>query len=382
MTRPEARTPIAGRDIVWWTSTSFTALGLFTFPRDMVSAAGFGWPYALAAEVGVAALSSWLILRQQERFRGLTPVEAAMRTMGRAGQAMEMLMGLIMLLILTYAYASFGSLFHETTLQLTPQWAITGAMALFVWYAASTGIRAVSRMLQLMTPLMVVLGVAIFSFAIWGVKPTFLIPHWTGIGPVLSGAYRGMFILAGLQNLFVYAAYSQDWPVDRYVFRGLSLNTAVLVVVLITTIGNFGVDALQWITWPGTFLAKSIELRGFYVERVGFLVILAWVGWVALFLMNTTLTTAMATAQLFGRKAEDFRRFVPALAVGPYVLSLLIPNQNTTEYISNAIISPLTLFMLIGKPLILLLAAKMRGARLKDVPPGAVPPVEFASGRD
>ncbi|MBE3589310.1 MAG: GerAB/ArcD/ProY family transporter [Firmicutes bacterium] len=382
MTRPAARTPITGRDVVWWTSTSFTALGLFTFPRDMIASAGFGWPFALALQLGVAAFSAWLILRQQERFRGMTPIEAAMRTMGRAGQAFEMIMAGIMLVTLTYAYASFGSLFHETTLQLTPQWAITGAMALFVWYASSTGIRAVTRMLQIMTPLMVALGVSIFSFAIWGVRPTFLMPHWTGLGSIVAGAYRGIFVLAGLQNLFIYSAYSDQWPIGRHVMLALLLNAGVLLLVLVTTLGNFGLDALTWITWPGAFLAKSIEVRGFYVERIGFLVILAWVGWVALFLVNTTLTAAMATAQIFGKSAEDFRRVVPLLTLAPYALSLVIPDQNTTEWVAKAIIAPGTLVMLILKPLLLLLAAKLRGIGRQGVPPGVSPPVKLIPKQD
>ena len=355
---------------MWWAAASFLGLGRFTFPRDLVASAGMGAAYAFFLVCAVAYGSSLLILGLMRRHPGWTAIEIAAASLGWAGRIFESLMGAIMLLVLAEGYRLFVFLLHESTLPHTPGWALLVLAAVATAYGMAVGVLPVSRTLQFLVPLLAAISVVGFVPALANVRVAFLIPHWTGWRREITGVYRGSFILAGLQCLFIYSGFArQPGRLRREVLAGVTLNMAILAFVFVTTMGSFGADAMPLVSWPAPMIARAIDLHGFYLERIGYISMIAVIGAIVLFLIETTLVTAIAFTQTLALRPSSHTAVGYVVVAATAIGALFIPNVNVAEYIAVNIVSPLTLFMLVVKPVLLWAASKAFLRKTATSPP-------------
>ena len=340
-------------EVLWWTTVGFLGLGRFTFPRELVGYSGMGAVYGFAMLCAVAYGSGLLIVALMRRFPGWTAIEIAVATMGTGGRVFEFVMGSIMLLILAEAYSLFAFLLRESTLPFTPVWAVLALAGAAVAYGMAVGVEAISRTLRILGPFFLAVALAGATLIFTRARLTMMIPHWTGWGPELRGAYSAVYILSGLQSVFIFSGFAPSGSLRRGVLLGLTTAFTVLVAVLFGTIGSLGVDALPLITWPAAMLARALDVPGFYVERVGFISMIAVIGSVLLFLIETTVVVAVAMTQTLALPNSAYRLVGGGVVVLTVIGAILIPNVSAAEYIARSVVSPLTLFMLLAKPLIL-----------------------------
>ena len=348
---------IGAREVMWWAVASFLGLGRLTFPREFVTSSGMGAAYAFALMCALTYGSTLLIVFVMRHFPGQSAIDVAVMSLGWVGRVFESLMGAIMTLILAETYRLFAFMLHESMLQHTPAWVILALAAIAAAYGTKAGVEAVSRSLQLLTPLFLVIAIVGFIPAYWGVRLTFLIPHWAGWRPELLGTYRGVFILSGLQNVFIFAGFARPHGFRKSVIAGITVDLAVLALVFAATVGSFGVDTLPLVSWPGALIARAVDLHGFYIERIGYVSMIAVTGAVILFLIQTTLTSAIAITQILALKPRAYPTVGYALVALSAGGALLIPNVTVAEAIAVTLVSPLTLFMLLLKPVVLWVAS-------------------------
>lgn len=369
---PETRIGvISRRDVTWWIASSCVGVDLFSFPRFLVLHSGLGAVYSFTGEMFLVAVSTWLVLAFMQRNPGRTTVQIAIDAMGWPGRIFAFLMGLIMLLTLAESYRFLADVMRETSLQRTPLWAITLMTAAAVAYISALGLVPVSRTLQVVSPFLLAAGVGIFLLTLGGVRTYFLIPHWTGWQPIMAGGYTQFFIFAGLQNVHIFHAFVGRARVGRAMALGLALNAAILFFILAGSVGTFGVDALKHVTWPNPFLERSVSVHGFYVRRIGFFSFLAGVGWVTMFLSVTTLLTSIGFSQVLGMRPAGYRSVLPFVVLLPVTVALFIPDEPTAQVIATRWLSPLTLFMLLGEPILLWGAEILFGRRRRGRAPHA-----------
>ncbi|NMP21209.1 GerAB/ArcD/ProY family transporter [Sulfobacillus harzensis] len=377
MAKQKLRRISAGQFATMMTA-AYTGLGIFYFPREAVSSAGREGLYAFWLD----GLIAFALMRLIFRTNRVAPNETLS---GFASSLLSKPVGYLIgvytivyhLALVIAATVLFSMVLGNVFLPSTPIWAIDGALTLTAITMAWSGAAALARTLQASYIPLLVLTVLSISLAAVSIRhPTLLMPSGDiSILPILKGAYRQFLIFIGFQlsvTLYPFVREGDQKKAERYSYYALFGIILALTMQYEVIVGVFGPTMTSQLRWPLASAYRIISISGFYISKLGTLLIVLW----------TIVVTAFVSVRLWCL-AHDLSVFLKSFVSIRYTLGLIImgglafwgeilfPNAQVTNIWTERWLIPFGVGYLVGIPLLVLTVAAIRKEKtlhLKTMP--------------
>ncbi len=358
---------ISGLQFGTMVTAGYMAMGVFYFPRELVTSAGRDGIWGLWLD----GLVTFALMGLSFTMSRMVPNE----TFGQfSSQLLSKPVGIVFglmtigyhVLLAVVMVVEFTSLFSNDFLSGTPAWAITISLMIASVYMAWFGAATLARVLQAGYLPMVVLSVATLVLAASVIKhPVLLLPPTNiRVLPLLQGSYRQYFIFIGFElsiTLYPFIRNEDRRVAERYAYGGLAVMIGILTVMYEIAIATFGPAYIPLMRWPMVTLMRIVEISGFFIDKWGSLVIVLWTVAVLGFMSVRLWCTAHDLAALFFiRSVGSYRYLLLPTAVVVLAGSMLIPNAAISDYITQQYLIPLGLLYLTVIPVVVLIVGIFR----------------------
>lgn len=363
--RRQAR--ISAAQFATMVTSAYLGLGIFYFPRPLVSAAGRSGIYGLWLDGLVAGGLMWLMFRANRVVPTETLSEYGPQLLGKplgfliAGFTIAYHVALAISAAILYSFV-IGNIFLPTT----PIWAIDGAMTVTAAYLALSGTAGLARTLQAAyLPTLVVAAFSVVLAISLIHHPVLLIPSGDlAVMPILEGAYRQFLIFIGFEasvTLYPYVRDGDRRTAERYSFYALIGVVVVLTGIYEITLSIFGPALVTQLRWPLAATYGVISVPGFFISKLGTLLIVLWTIVIVAFMALRLWCLGHDVNALFPHPStKTFQWGVVIMALTVMVMAPLIPNAKIDDILSTTYLIPLGLGYLAGVPLLILVAARLR----------------------
>lgn len=351
-------------------TAGYTGLGIFYFPRELVRMAGRSGIYGL----WVDGLAAFVLMRLMFRMNDVVPNETLS---GYAAELLSKPFGYLLgfftivyhLALAVSATVLFSMVLGNIFLPTTPIWAIDSALTLTAGYMAWSGALPLARTLQasyIPLLLLTILSIGLAAMSIH--HPMLLWPSThVKIVPILQGAYRQFIIFIGFElsvTLYPFIKDGQQKKAQRFSYMALAGMLVALTFQYEVIIGVFGPTLTSQLRWPLVSTYRIIAVSGFFISKLGSLLIALW----------TIVVVAFVSVRLWCL-SHDLSVFVKAflpiryklglisMTVLTIGLSMLFVNAKIADLFNQYWLIPFGFGYLIVVPLAVLTAAAIRRQR-------------------
>ncbi|MCY0879110.1 MAG: GerAB/ArcD/ProY family transporter [Firmicutes bacterium] len=346
-------------------TAGYLGLGIFYFPRPLVEDAGRVGLYGLWLD----GLAAFLLMKLIFAMGRLIPNE----TLSGFSAALlsKPVSWLLALYTIVYhlalaisAVVLFSFVLGNIFLPSTPIWAISGALTLTSAYMAYGGVLALARTLQASYIPLLVLTIFSVSMATLSIRhPSLLLPTTdVSLLPLVDGAYHQFVIFIGFQlsvTLYPFVKNGEQRQAERYSVLALAGIVLALSLEYEVIMAVFGPDAIDRLRWPLASTYRIISLSGFYISKLGTLLIVLW----------TIVIVAFVAVRLWclahDLSAMAPRRLSYELALGLMTLATILgtlpfPNAKVANLLNEHYLLPLGLAYLVLVPGTVMVVGKLR----------------------
>lgn len=360
-----ASTYISPRQFAVLIITSFVALGLFEFPRELVVDAGPDSVYAFFLDVALAFVALWLHFQLAVRYPRSTLGDVSRRLIGILSWPF-MLFNLALdgtLAVITIT--NFAFVMQTFFLNRTPAYVIITSAMLVITYVTSGGTTTVARTMEALFLPTAFLSSMLAAIMFPHMQSTYAILPSTHIwlSPMMSGAYHSFYIFLGMgavNMLFPFVHPHQQAQARRLTYWALLGAAGWLFLGYVVVLGNSGPGLMAHLFWPPVKVMRTISLNSFLINKLGLIVVLVWgvfvFGFVAVREWAFT-HVIMATLQWKGKTA--YRRLSYGVGAAILVASFAVPNVVAVEAIIQLWLLPIGAAFLFLAPIVLLAMAKL-----------------------
>jgi spore germination protein len=260
------------------------------------------------------------------------------------------------------AFRDEADLIDIYLLNRTPLFVIMIVLLLCIGYAAVNGLSAVIRFTSFLLIPAYILRLFIEVLTFQSMKTSHLLPLFSQAptqyllgGLALTGYFLPITTFFLLSNRLKKPAKA-----GKAIFGALGGIFPVYLLAFIGTVGNFGAEYTLSFAWPEIAATNHINIPYLVLEQAGLLFLIIWI------------TTFFATKTLFiyivasGLKTQfpklKYRSTVVILLLLTGILAMLFPNSLLVREIFTAI-RPWLMVPLVGYPILVYLAAVIRGQR-------------------
>jgi spore germination protein len=355
---------MSGPEFFFVTQAGILTLGLLTVPADLLGGAGRAWLFPLVINAGLTFFAAWVFVQLSLTFPGQISFAYLPRIFGPIGTwLIYALYFFFHMYLLAVGTQSFVLSLHPHVLFFTPHTVILAVFTLTAAYLAGLGLKGLARATVVVVPVSLVMFLFPLLLSFAHAEAVNLWPSLSeGAGPILGTATQVYYPFIAFDLVLLYAAF---WDVPlrraRLIYWSLALTVLLLFVYVIAVVGTLGVEAPRRLVWPGLFLAETVRFPGFFLERMGFLVIISQMLLGCLFIAVHLWAVPLTLMQQLRLPRAAYRPLVWAFALVAFGGSLLIGNQQQIERQMRLIVSPAGLVAVVVIPLITLIVARIRG---------------------
>ncbi|WP_366249654.1 GerAB/ArcD/ProY family transporter [Terribacillus aidingensis] len=348
-------------------SSTLIAVGIFTLPRNLAMEVGTPDLWVCVVLGGICAyLSCLIIVSLSLRFERLTFFEFNKLIVGKwLGTTLSFSFIGYSLMIGAFEIRSMGELTQFYLLEETPICVIMICMYWIAFYLLIGGINPIARLIELLTPVCLVVFILVFClgfkvFELNNLRPIFGL----GLTPVLKGITPTFLTFSGLEFLLVFIAMMQKpKQAKKVVLIGLGIPVSIYLLAVIIITGGLSVERMKHQKWPTFALIQEYEFEGILFERFDALFLVVW-----LIQMFTTYVICQYVAakgiSTLTRLSYKKANFILLAAV--YLICLIPQDLNQLEKMGTIIGWTSFAFSFIV-PSILFLLAAVRRLRHVDV---------------
>lgn len=346
-------------------SSTLIAVGIFTLPRNLAMEVGTPDLWMCVLLGGICGyLSCLLIVTLSLRFERLTFFEFNKLIVGKwIGTILSIGFIGYALMIGAFEIRSMGELTQFYLLEDTPIPVILISMYWVAIYLLVGGINPIARLVELLTPICLVVFILVFClgfkvFELDNLRPVFGL----GAAPILKGLTPTFLTFSGLEFLLVFVAMMQK-PKDakKVALIGLAIPVSIYLLAVVIITGGLSVERMKHQKWPTFALIQEYEYQGILFERFDSLFLVVW-----LIQMFTTYVVCqyVAAKGISTLTRLSYKKANYILLAAVYVICLLPQDLNQLERMGTLIGWASFVFSFIV-PTVLLLIAIVR--RLKHV---------------
>ncbi len=358
---------ISGLQFGTTVTAGYMAMGIFYFPRELVTSAGRDGIWAFWLEGLITYLLMRLIFVMHRMIPNETLGEFSPKLLtSPVGFILGLYTVVLHLLLAIVAAVLFGYVLANIFLPDTPEWAITGSMLLAATYIAILGLSALARTLQAgYIPMLLLTLLTIFmSFSI--IRHPLLLepPVNIRVLPLLQGSYRGYFLFIGFEvsvTLYPFIRQNERKRGESLAYWGLAVMMAFGTLMYEGTIATFGPAVIPSLRWPVVSLMRVLSLSGFFVSKWGMLVVVLWTIAIVSFIAVRLWCLAHDLIALFHWHAQySFSTLLISSSAIIFIFSMIIPNAKITDYLTETYLIPLGLAYLVVVPSVILIVGHFR----------------------
>lgn len=347
-------------------TAGYVGVGIFYFPRPLIAHAGLSGLWGLFVDAAVAFGFLKLIFVMARIVPDETLSAYASKLLSKPGGYIAGLYTVIFHLVLAIAaVVVFASVMHNVFLPKTPLWALEALLIVTAGYMAGGGVLALARTLEA-TYIPVLVLTSLSVAALLSVQhPELYVPSRdVALVPILSGAYHQFFIFIGAEVVVTLSPFIKEHDrkkAERYSYYALIGMTMLLAIQYEMVLGAFGPEVITKMRWPVVSAYRIIAVSGFYIAKVGTLLVVLW----------SIVIVAFSAVRLWC-VAHDFQAFFLPLKGLSYRMSLVIvaalaglgcfaiPSSKIVGILIEQYLIPLGLIYLIAIPTTVIVAAKLR----------------------
>ncbi|MCY0900327.1 MAG: GerAB/ArcD/ProY family transporter [Firmicutes bacterium] len=345
-------------------TAGYLGLGIFYFPRPLVVDAGryglYGlWLDGFAALILMRFVFAMGHLIPNETLSGFSPALLSKPVSWLLGfYTIAYHISLAISAVILFSFV-LGNIF----LPSTPIWAISAALTLTSAYMAYGGVQALARTLQASYIPLLVLTILSVSMAALSIRhPALLIPTTdVALVPLVEGAYHQFVIFIGFQlsvTLYPFVKNTERQQAERYSLLALVGIVLALSMEYEVIMAVFGPNAITELRWPLASTYRIISLSGFYISKLGTLLIVLWTIVIVAFVSVRLWCLAHDLSAMAPRfKYEAALGLMTLLTIGG---CLLFPNAKVADLLNEHYLLPLGLAYLVLVPSTVMLVARAR----------------------
>lgn len=354
------------RQMVWLLFVIITAFAVLQVPGLLIFQAGRDAWLSVVGAWSIDVMLALLYAYMGIRFPGENPVQYSVTILGKTfGRIVGVLFLLFFLAVACSILRGLGLYVRNAFLPKTPiEVVLIGAFIVIV-YIVRKGIEVIARICEMLGPIYLLSLIALLSLALPLVNLGQLKPQFDqGVLPFLSGMPLILAHIAVCISMGWYIAICNR-PENGFLakFSAVGLGASMLCLIVVLSIGSFGLEQAGNMVNPGLQLARTIHI-GHYFERTELIWTVIAAGAGIMTAVNTLWIVSLGTAQLAG--LSTYKSLVYPVALIALTLSLTsFPTD--TSYIHFVFYTfPLVgLFAEMGLELVLLFAALISGKRGK-----------------
>jgi spore germination protein len=255
----------------------------------------------------------------------------------------------------------FGELIKQTLLRNTPIEVIMITMLFVVTYITRKGYEARARLAEFLIFFILVPIIFIFLFIIPDVKLYNISPILvTKPKTLLYGSFIISFAYSGMELLLLATPFvAKPNKLTKVGLRSVVFVGILNTIICILTIGAFGPLETSRQIWPVMTIMQMIHLPGALIQRQDALMMSFWIMIVFLLINGYLYFSGLIIKKISQIKEQNFL-ILPLLPI--VYLIALTPNNIVETYEWLMIITRyVSILFLVVIPLILLIAAKMKG---------------------
>jgi hypothetical protein len=258
----------------------------------------------------------------------------------------------------------------EIFLPTTPLWAINGALTWTAAYLAGHGTTSLARTLQAAyLPTVIVAGLSVGLSVSLIHHPVLLLPSPDiTLLPIVSASYRQFVIFLGLPIMFhLYPSVrtGQFPAAQRYTLWAWAGISLLFIGLYELTLSIFGPQLTAQLRWPVVSTYEIIAVHGFFISKLGTLLIVLWTIVIVGFLAVRLWCLGQDMTLMFPRAAAPAYRWgiigsaALLTTVGPF-----LANAQILAQFDQRILLPAGLAYLTAVPLAVWLLARVRRTRV------------------
>jgi spore germination protein (amino acid permease) len=328
------RRSLSGAQFTLLLLVSYLTVGMFTFPKEVVEAAGPAGIYSVLATTALALGSAVAVAWIGSHFPGRSAVQWGDDLLTRPVARSLMTVGILIHAALpAVILRTFAEMLKVTFFPVTPVWVLVTSAVVVAFVGAELGVEAVGRATVVALPLMLAIMGTAYLLATPLLDAYRLRAAWEAPGPFLHGCLHAGLLYEGAGSLLLLQSKLEvPRRALRYVAWCFAISSAFLLLVYVATVAAFGRSTLDFLTWPAPQLLLTVRLSGWFVERLGLFVEVVWAGLVVLHTAVHLWVTALGTVQLLGlRERQAYGWAVAAMALLSGVAATLLPDVETVH---------------------------------------------------
>lgn len=277
--------------------------GSLVLPRTLTAAAGTGAWIAVLIGGGLSLIVMMIIIRLGLRFPEETLMEYGTHITNKwIGKSIGFILCTYWLILAAMVIRVFSSMLVSAVLLDTPMEVIVIAMLVVVVYFIRHDIQVIGRINELYFIFIIIPIIFGILLAISEVNPIRLMPLMGGNGIVnlVSAGVSSFFSFLGFEIIVILIpSITTQKLTYNYGFKGIISPLVVYMTIVILSVGIFGVEELQNLTWPTLELIKVTPFPGLVLERLEVVFIAFWV--VAIFTTsgNILYSSIIGYSQIF-----------------------------------------------------------------------------------
>jgi len=340
-------------------------IGILSLSSSVADKAGpDGWILIIGG--GIASLiSAWMIATLCSMFPEDTVFEFSEKLLGKFFSYLITVILLIHFVTFdAFEIRVFGEVIKVFLLDRTPIEVIIISFIITSLYPVRHGIEPLARLSEIFGFTVIISGLLLYLANISNMDLTNLLPFLrTPPTKLLTGVFATFLSYLGYEITFILAPHISDVTKLRSsVIWGVFIVMIFYLTTVIVLLSVFGVIENKHMIWPLLTLGKMVDFPGLFLENLESLVMTLWILTVFTTFAPFLYTASVLLAKLFNSK--EFNYFPVALSVVIYFLSLIPQNVVELYKLIDLFSYYLGTFVVFVIPLILLIAAKIRGYKM------------------
>jgi len=302
--------------------------GTLVMPRTLTSSAGTGSWIAILIGGGLSLFVLMIIIKLGLRFPEETIIEYGVRLTNKwIGGIISFLLCTYWLMISALVIRIFASMLNSTILLNTPIEVIIIAMLLTITYFVRGDVEIIGRINELYFIFVIFPIIYAIFLGVKEIHPIRLLPvtGGQGITPILFATISSFFSFLGYEIVFLLIpSITTKKLAYNYGIKGITSPLFAYICLTFISVGIFGIEELQTLTWPTLELVKVTPFPGLLFERLESFFISFWV--IAIFTTSGNLyySSILGFTQLF--KIKEHKTLIFPLLPVIYLLAVYPEN--------------------------------------------------------
>ncbi|SJZ58851.1 GerAB/ArcD/ProY family transporter [Selenihalanaerobacter shriftii] len=355
---------VSGRQLEWLLIMSMLPTVMLILPSALAPYAKQDSWLAIIIIGIIGLLTGYIVVLLGNKFPNKTIIGYSPLIVGKfLSKIVSLIYILFFIHITAVIIREFGEVLNVTFLKNTPLEIILISTILVLASAVRNGIEVISRVNELILPVMIGIIIIIYFLILPDLNFAKLKPVLAnGIMPILKGAYpTSLFLTETFVLITILPAINKSKEALSSTFKAVLIVTFLGLIMMVEIVALYGGDQSATLQYPMLSLVQYISLFGF-VENIDALIVVMWIGGGFIKIAIFYYCLVINIAETF--KLKSYKSVVLPTGIILITFSLML-FENITQLgtIVTEILPPYYLVLKIGIPLLLLMIATFRGSK-------------------